>query len=243
MFKLSKSKNLNLLSVYLGAKHIYDDIPYIKRRRRLKRAFFVLKIFLILFLLFFIIGFISFVFYFKDVKNLYTTMVSGKRNIEEAVNLLLNENFEEGKIKAGIAQSDFSQANELAQKYDDNFLIKNISYFNNQINDVLYLTSSAEIISKTIEQSSNYAEAFEKVLANKEKNFNKLSEEEKIALLDILFKSTPDLVGIKANIDLALLNLNYLKFSGILLPYKTKISNLREKLETVKTTLDTIIPL
>ena len=243
MFKLSKSKNLDLLSLYKNPKHLFSDSSFLRRRRRLKIAMNFLKYFSVLLIIVAFFTFLSSIFYLKDLKYFYESALSGKRNIEKSVSLVLAEQYEEGRVMAKLAADNFADATQIAQKYNKNFLFKHISYFKYQIDDLVYLMTSAEIISQAIEQSTVYAQTVEAVLSNKEKNFNKLSETDRIKLLDTLYKSSPELTGIKANIDLALINLDYISFTGILIPFKSKINDLKEKLVLVNENLDTIIPL
>lgn len=243
MFKLSKNNKLNFLTVYKKARHIYDDASFVKRRKRQIMVFKILKYFSLVALAFFIVCLILFALYFKDLRLFYNTALSGKGNIEKAVELILNGEYEEGGNMATLAEGDFQEALEIAKKYSDNVILKRISYFQLQVHDLRYFMLSAKIVSKAVTQGAEFAEALEAVLVQKDNNFNHLSVEEKKNLLGIIYESSPELTGIKANIDLAIINLDNIGFSGVLLPFKQKVIELENKLSKVQKNLDTIIPL
>jgi hypothetical protein len=243
MFKLSKSKKLNLLAVYEKTKHIYDDLPFVKKRRALSSLWKFLKYFSVLMLIFLVFFILFFSTYVKEFHSFYNLALEGKRNIEKAITLIFEGNYKGASEQAALAEKNFYEAGEIAKKHNDNFILKYISYFETQLKDIGYLVYSAEIVSRAVSQASDFAENLELILVKKEKNFNQLAVEDKIKLLKLIYQSSPELTGIKANIDLALINLDNISFSGVLLPFKPKILELEEKLLVVDESLGTIIPL
>ncbi len=243
MFKLSKSHNLNFLSIHKKSRHIYDDVPFIKNKRFRTKVFRFLRWFTIIAAILLVLGFIIFLTYLSDLKAFYSNVSSGKANIETAVELLLAEKYVEGKQMAGLAQENFQEAVEISEKYGDKFIIRNFSYLHLQAEDLKHLTLSAEILSRAIVDSATFAQSFETVLARKDRNFNQLAVEDKRKLLDIIYKSSPELQGIKANIDLSLLNLDSISYSGILFPFKQKVATIKTKVMKVQSTLEAIIPM
>ncbi len=243
MFKLSKTRKLNLLTVYKKTKHLYDDVPYIKRKRRKIYLFKFLKYFSYVIAVLFVISLLFLFLYFRDLNIFYNTALSGKKNIEEAADLILSGKYAESSNMAILAQDDFFQARQIIEKYQNYAGLKHIVYLQIQMRDLKYLVSSAEIISKAIKQTSEFAKTLENILVKKNNNFNQLSIEDKKKLLGIIYKSSPELTGIKANIDLAIINLNNISFSGVLLPFKQKIFELEKKLHKAENGLSTIIPL
>jgi hypothetical protein len=243
MFKLSKDNKLDFLLIHKKSRHIYDDVSFVKNWRFRARLFVFLKYFSIFVIFLAIVGLIFFISYFKDIKAFYENAMSGKDNIEKAVELILAEKYQEGGKMAALADEDFSLAVDLAEKYQGKVGIRHISYFRTQADDLKYLALSAEIISRAIRESAEYANAFETILARKDRNFNQLSTEDKKKLLELIYKSSPELAGIKANIDLALMNLDNISYSGVLLPFRSKLNNIETQLAKVQSGLEAIIPL
>ncbi len=243
MFKLSKSHKLNFLSVYKKAKHIYDDASFVKKRRRQIMAFKILKYFSYTVLFFIVIFLVVLFLSFKDIHLFYNSALAGKGNIESSIELILSGEYKKGQNASLSAQENFNKAGQIAEKYNDNIFFKQISYFQLQINDLRYFMLSAEIISKAVAQSAEFAEILEKILVKKDSNFNTLNIEDKKKLLEIIYKSSPELTGIKANIDLAIINLDNIGYSGVLFPFKQKIFEMENKLLKVQGGLETIIPL
>jgi len=243
MFKLSKSHKLNFLSIYKKTKHIYDDTSFVKKRRRQVAVFKILKYFSYAILFFVLVSLFMFFLYSKDLRLFYNSALAGKRNIESSVELILSGEYKKGQEASILAQDNFNKAGQIADKYNNHIILKQISYFQLQINDLKYFMLSAEIISKAVSQSAEFAETLEKVLVKKDANFNTLKTEDKKELLKIIYESSPELTGIKANIDLAIINLDNIGFSGVLFPFKQKIFELESKLLKVQEGLTAIIPL
>ncbi len=243
MFKLSKSNKLDFLKIHKKTRHIYDDLPYVKRRKWQNFFFRFLRYFSYLLLFGFAVFLLVFFLYFRDLKIFYISAISGKQNIEKAIELILAEKYQASGSMANLAQADFHLAWEIAEKHKDNLFLQHIVYWRRQLDDMSALMLSAEVLSKAVNQTNDFAQALESALVKKEKNFNRLTVEEKKHLLGIIYQSSPELTGIKANIDLALLNLKNISFSGVLLPFKAKILELEDKLQTVQDNLELIIPL
>ena len=126
MFKLSKTNKLDLLGIYKKAKHLYDDVPIIRRKRRQMIIFKVLKYFSYAVLVVFIVCVVLFFMYYKDFRLFYNTAVAGKNNIEKSVELILTGEYKEGNNMAVLAQENFYTARQIAEKYSNHVFLKNV---------------------------------------------------------------------------------------------------------------------
>ena len=123
MFKRSKSKHLNLLNVYEKAENLFDEIPVVKRRRRRKKMFKFLKYFVYSFVSLAVIVLIIFGNQILNTKKLVSSALDGKRNIEQAVLLASNENFEQAILFSDEAVLNFDYSLEKSREIKNSFFI------------------------------------------------------------------------------------------------------------------------
>lgn len=191
----------------------------------------------ILFLLFFLPTFNRF-------RSLYASEISAKTAINQAVEAVKAKDFVIASQKAQEAQEHFFQAGEDLAIISAKPWMKNFFVYRNQIDDLTYLTKTGEILSRAVHNSAILAERFQEVISSSPSgDFNNLSKEKKSELFRLAKESVPELTGIKADINLASLNLEKIHQIGILLPVFSQIQDIDKKLIEVNYLLDSVVPL
>lgn len=231
MFKYSKSKHLNFLHLYEKAHNLFDEIPAVKRKKRLKKIknfFWGLGIILLVFV-------ISFIFFFgKEIvlaEKIVSDTLKGKNNIEQAIDFVRGNDFEKAIIFSDKASIDFSRSIESAQKIKNGFFVGKFPFLYNQAEDLENLIITADTLSRSLKQGAGFAQNLEDLLeGDKKLSFSKFTQEEKRKILERIYSSSPELAGMKANLDLAILSLEKVRFSGFLWFIKSKIIDLQVKI-------------
>jgi len=244
MFKLSKSKHLNLAKIYKETKNLFNEIPLVKKRRRRRRIFKFLKYFSISIIIVCAAFIIIFATSFLNLKQVYQEAIAGKNNLEKAVNFTRQQDFKEALVFSKLASSNFNISINKLQEVKSSFFISRIPFIKFQLNNVEYLLATAEILSRAVKQGVDLGQQLENLLeGNKKLSFSKFSKEEKRKILGRLYESTPELSGMKASLDLALVNLERIHYFGILWPLENKIMDLKEKIVKVREILVKAMPM
>ncbi|MBU0637094.1 DUF4012 domain-containing protein, partial [Patescibacteria group bacterium] len=188
-----------------------------------------------LIIIFFLINFFS-------IKQIYQEVMSGKENLEQTINSIQIQNFNQAKIFAQNSSNNFSAAINNVEKLKSCLLIRFSSYLKNQINDIEYVLTAAESLSRAAGQSASFGQSLKDVINNEEKSiFSKLSQQEKQSILKYLYQSGPELNGLKANVNLALIYLNQTNLDNLLYPLKDRINELKFQLAQAELLLDKAI--
>lgn len=215
---------------------------FFPEKHRLKIVFKILKIvsyLIIFFLIFLLIIGILLIFEFKST---YQEALDGKNNIEFAVSLAKQNMYKQAYNYAEMSENNFSNCYIKIDKYRNNWIIKSSDLLYSQLNDIAYIFSSAEILSQGIEEGMVFTENIYKIIGD-ENDFNKLTIDEKKGILQLIYQNTPELNGVKANIDLAIVNIGNIKYQGVLLFVQDKIKNIEIYLKEASTLLENAIPL
>jgi len=232
MFKFSKSKNVNFAELYHKVENIYNDLPQVKKIRRKRLAIKFIK-----YLSFGVIGIailllVFFGAHFLAIKEIYSKSINGKYYLEQAVQSAKNQNFEQAVIFANQSTGNFDTALNNLNEIKNNSTVSNLPYAKSQLEDIGYLLNSTEILSRSVEQAATFGNELQKLLdGDKKLTYSTFSTEEKKKILGKIYNSGPELAGMKANLDLALINLNKINFSGILRPLKGRILDIKNKVE------------
>lgn len=180
----------------------------------------------------------------KNIKSYYTAMLNGKTSLEAATANLKAQNYSEIKNDAEAAVTYFGEAENSLTKIRNNELTNLFYPITTSINDLEYLTKTAEVLSKSLLRSSNILTEVERATSGRFKgSFSELSTADRQAILSIIYQSTPELNGLKANLQLSLDNLNKINRIGILLPLNKQLSGIKDQLQFAKDTMDKLVPL
>lgn len=175
-------------------------------------------------------------------KEYYSRMMSGKNNLEVAVESLKRGQYSGAKNEAETATVLFQESLAYLNDIKTNKVAANFTPIAASVNDLEYLTKTAEILSRSISRSSDLMVRIGQATSGNH-SFQDLSEIEKRQVLETLYQATPELNGLKANLELALSNLNKINRVGVLLPLESQVQDIRNQLATAYAALDHLIPL
>ncbi len=243
MFHLSKSHHVNFLKIYYGAKHLYDEIPLIKKKRRRRKFFRLFKYLAIFFVLFIFLFAIFIGKHIAETKDFYRALMAGKEHMLSAVAMLRAGEYEQAAASADLAEKSFSQAEKYAATWRQQSLLSHIGFFSAQIDDLQYLLQTAKILSRAFDQVTVFSQNFDGVFINKKKSFLNLTPKEKRQALEKLYESAPELNGLKATLDLASLRLNDLSYRGVFLLLKPKILEYKKQLDEARVLVARAVPM
>ncbi|MDD5071904.1 MAG: DUF4012 domain-containing protein [Patescibacteria group bacterium] len=232
MFKPSKSNGLNLAGVYEKAEDLVASAPFIKRRRKRRVIFRVLKylFFCFLVLVFFVI--ISGFSVFFNFRQVYRSVNAAKDNLSQAVNLIKEGKFASASVASKEAEEDFNLASLHLERAGDNFFISRLPVSKSQLNNFRYLVGSGEIISKSVYRAAVMGQELNVLFLKRSgSSFSGWQPEEKREMLKLIYESGPELAGLKANLDLAYLNLDRIDYRGIFWLFKDEISKIKIELK------------
>lgn len=176
---------------------------------------------------------------YHNLKNAAQAGLSGKTELTSAVSAAQTQNWSLALESAAKARIQFNAALDELNNSRNNFAIKKIGPIKTQINDLEYLLKTAEILSRSLENTIPVVQGLDKILAGSSShNFSNLPVEDKGRFLQSLYESEPELNGLKANLNLAVLNLNKIHKIGVLWPMYKEISKVKQELTQVAVLMD-----
>ncbi|MBD3248372.1 DUF4012 domain-containing protein [Candidatus Falkowbacteria bacterium] len=202
----------------------------------------IFKIILALVLVFAIIALIlAFLAFFK-FKNIYDSAILGKASLEYSLSNARRGDFAE-MIEAAIrAEGYFNDILAELEANTDNIFLRSSGFTGQQISDLRYLAESASIVSRSMSQAGEIAKEIDDVMAGRlGESFSEFTTAEKRSLLKTIYESGPELNGLKANLELALLNLDRVKANVLFLPVRGKIDEVKVQLEKGVETLSKLV--
>ncbi len=181
---------------------------------------------------------------YKDLRGAAAKGLAGKAELTQAVQAAQAEEWRVSLNLANQAQADFSDALKNLQETHDNPAVKNLTLIRNQVNDLEYLLRTAEILSRSLTRILPIADNLSKISSENGKlNFSDLADNDKIRFLQLIYQSEPELTGLKADLELALLNLEKIHRIGILWPVYQQISDIRQELNQATILMSRVSPL
>lgn len=204
----------------------------------------IIKYALIIFIVVFLLLALSLINTYSNFKQAAADALSGRDDLTIAVNELKSKNWPAALDKSQQADEKFQRAIINLEKTRKNKTIANIALFQTQVNDLEYLIKTAEILNHSLSGGVSLVSKIDKVLSSTEsRKFSDLTIPEKNNLLKLVYESGPELNGLKANLDLAELNIEKIHRIGILWPVYKKISDIKQEIKLVSEILDRAIPL
>jgi hypothetical protein len=244
MFQLSKSKHPNLAKVYSGASDLYQSLPMVKHARQKKvmvATFKTIAYLVILIILLFVIFLGSQTLAIRAAVN---QALDGKKNLESAASDIRAQNFRPAILSAVAAEENFRQVEASLELIKLN---KATGYFPGvtaELVNLEYLTKTGVSLARTVAAGASFGQELKSLIdPEKSLTYSKLAPEEKKRILGKIYQSAPELIGIKANLDLSLYNLGQVRLSGILWPLKSKVLEIKNLLQTGSALLTDAIPL
>jgi len=175
---------------------------------------------------------------------IYKKSISGKNNLEHALFLAKEENFQEAAIFAREAQADFKFGIDSVREIKDGFFVSRIKIVKSQMEDAEHLLDTAFVLSRALEQGIIFGGEIQDLLGdNRKMSFSQFSREEKRSVLGRIYESAPELIAVKKNLDLAHDNLDKVSYRGIFFPLRGKLAELGEKIGLAQGILEKAVPL
>lgn len=168
---------------------------------------------------------------YKDLKIAGEQGLAGKNDITAAVNAVKSQDWETASTLTVKARSEFGVALASLEATRSNPAIKDFGPVRTQVDDLEYLLKTADIVSRSLERILPIASELSKISTGSgNRNFIDLPASEKSRFLKIVYESEPELAGLKANLDLAMLNLGKIHKIGVLWPVYSQISDIKQEL-------------
>ena len=203
----------------------------------------IIKYALILFIALFFLLALSLINSYGDFKSAVSNALSGKDDITLAINAAKIRDWTEASAKSEQADEKFLMAINSLEKTRNNKTISSLVFFQNQVDDLEYLCKTAEILSRSLVNGISIASEISQIQSGaKSSNFSDLSVDDKNHFLKLVYESGPELNGLKANLNLAQLNINKIHKIGVLFPVYKKISDIKSELSQASDILDQVIP-
>ncbi|MFA5000276.1 MAG: DUF4012 domain-containing protein [Patescibacteria group bacterium] len=176
---------------------------------------------------------------YRDLKNAAQAGLAGKAELSAAINVAQEKNWAEAENSAARANDLFNTALNELEKSRTNFAIAKIAPVRAQVNDLEYLLKTTEILSRSMKKAVPIIKGWDDILANTASHkFSDLPAEEKGRFLQAVYESEPEINGLKANLDLAVLNLDKIHKIGVLWPVYSEISDIKQELEQATVLMD-----
>ncbi len=208
-----------------------------------KRIFFIfIKYIFYLVIIAALLLFFLLILNFVNIKNVYEKALSGKKNLEYTISLMREGDFDSALDFNSVSQENFKEALDYVEKIKKNIVINNLSYLSQQIEDVHSLLSTAYLLSESLDEGIKFSMSLNDIIGP-ETNFNNLSSFKKEELIKKIYESGPELNGLKANLDLALLNIDNINYQGFIKFFKNKIEDLRIQIQSVNQTMKSAVPM
>ncbi|MFA4833373.1 MAG: DUF4012 domain-containing protein [Patescibacteria group bacterium] len=232
MFKLSKSNNINLVGIYEKAEDLIASVPFIKKRRRRRKFLEILKYFFFCFIGLLIFSIILGAGVFFNFRQVYRSASIARDNLTQAISLAGEREFAAALAASKKAEEEFNLASLHLKSVNSNFFVSRLPFLQSQINDLNYLVEGGEILSKSVYQAAALGQELDILFLKRfGSSFSKFSQEEKGEILKLIYESGPELAGLKANLDLALISLDQIRFKGIFGLLENKINKIKLELK------------
>ncbi len=168
---------------------------------------------------------------YYNLKNAAENGLTGRKYLSAAVDAVQNQNWSAAKNQTAAARDSFASALENLEQTKTNVAVKYISLIRQQINDLEYLLKTAEILSRSLARILPLAQELDDLRSGTvSRNFSDLPENDKKKFLQLIYESEPELNGLRANLELAVLNLDKIHRLSLLWPIYAEISNIKQEL-------------
>ncbi len=181
---------------------------------------------------------------YQDLKAAAANGLAGKALMTEAIAAVQRKDWTISREKAASAEEKFNSALEDTKRIKDKAIFNRLAPLRSQVNDLEYLLQTAEIISRSLERAIPLAEKVDGIRSGAAGgDFSALPPAEKEKLLKLVYESEPELNGLKANLNLAVMNLDKIHRIGLLWPIYRQISDVRQELSQAASLMEKTTPL
>lgn len=181
---------------------------------------------------------------YKDLKNTASQALNSKRLLEAAVSSASVKDWETSLKTNQEAQNEINGALASTQKIKEKKVFSSIFLLERQMSDLEYLLKTAYLISSSLDEVLPIAQKLDSLYEySSEHTFSSLPTEKKQEFFQIIYESEPEINGLRANLNLAKINLSKIRKIGILYPVYEDISDLKDEISTVSSLLTKTAPL
>ena len=186
---------------------------------------------------------ISFIVSWNNWRDFSKAALSGKNQLSGALHSLSGKNWEEADANLKAAENSFQTGQQKIEALRQSWFPAKFGFGARQLDDLERLNTSALIISRSALRGSALAKNISASSFGENDNFQDLSPEKKAAFLQSLIALEPELNGLKANLSLALYNLNSIKRFGILWPLRKQLDTVRQQIADGENLLTESLPI
>lgn len=184
----------------------------------------------------------SFLISWKHWQGFATAAMRGQSALNSALVDFKSQNWAGAKEKIKQSQEAFTASATEIEALRTTWLPAKIGFGRAQLDDLQHLNDSALIISASAAQAADLASNLD-LSAIGQGRFSDLSTERKAAILQSLIALEPELNGLRANISLAIYNLDRIHRFGILTPFNKRLDEARSQLATGEILLTRSLPI
>ncbi len=169
---------------------------------------------------------------------------AGKNQLSQAVSSLRAGNWVEAIKISQKAENSFSAGLADLASVSGHFIFRRRGPARNQLNDLKYLLATGETLSRAFNRGLPLARDLATVLATAPGgDFNNLNADQKSQFLKKVYEAEPELNGLKADLNLSLLNLKKIRRLSLFWPIYGQISALKDQLALGDHLLAALAPL
>jgi len=226
-------KKINFLEGHNKIENLSDHIFSTHKKKRI--VFLVVwKIFwrvalglIILFLVFSGIALLKY-------KNLINLGYTGANAMKSAINSAYQKDFSNMLVQSQLASQDFDEVTTGLDQIQNDPIFKITRVGSSEIADLKNIFQGSAALNKSLIGVATIGQEFQNVMSGSAgSNFGQFSVEEKQHLLKTLYEAGPELNGIKANLEIASMDINQISGNGLFFPFKTKINEVKAQLKSI----------
>jgi hypothetical protein len=180
---------------------------------------------------------------FNDLRAAGVSGLAGKSRLTAAIQASKTQNWTQALAAANDADTKFTNAIASLDNSRLNPAVKSLGLIRTQIDDLEYLAQTGEILSRSLVEVIPIVQKLDDIRSGTAShNFADLPPLQKTYFLQTIYEAEPEVAGLKANLDLAALNLSKIHHIGILWPLYGQISNIKQELDQASALLVEISP-
>lgn len=181
---------------------------------------------------------------YQDIFQAAQAAWMGKDALNNAMVAVQNKDWDRASSLSLSGQESFVTALDYLDLTRDNIAVKFVPPITTQINDIEYLLQTGEVLGRSLNSITPLLKGADQIrYGTSSGNFYDLPEADKEKFIKYIFESEPELAGLLANLQLALMNLDRIHRVGVLWPVYSQISDIRDNLEQAVKLLEITDPL
>ncbi len=166
---------------------------------------------------------------YQDIKQTAQASYQAKHNLELALVEAQAGDFNQALLLSQTASLELAQALETTEKISQKKVFSKIGILGRQVLDLEYLLKSISLLSASAERVLAIAQEYQDLLFTLgSHDFANLPVSAKQSFLQVIAQSEPELTGIRANLEIARLNLGKIRQIGVLYPIYQDIAELKD---------------